>query len=290
MNSRHTNPGVLAPVTVTVLSALLSLADPAAGQTRTADPFSWSGSLAPGSTLEIKGINGTIRAVAGSGSTAVVEATRTARRSDPAEVRLVVVEHEAGVTICAVYPSPESRPNECAPGEGGRLSLRNNDTRVAFTVRVPESVGFVGQSTNGGVTVEGVSARVEARSMNGDVVVDGGSEVHARTTNGSVRIRSGGYASARTTNGEISAELPGFPSSQGLWRFSTTNGGITLRLPAGVNAEIDASTANGRIRSDFPLTVSGAIDRRHVRGTLGAGGPMIELDTTNGGIAIERGS
>lgn len=289
-SSRHTHPGFPMAIAVAVLMAPLTVPAPAASQTRTADPFSWSGALRPGATLEIKGINGTIRAVSGSGSTAVVEATRTARRNDPEEVRIVVVEYEAGVTICAVYPSTESRPNECAPGDGGRLSSRNNDTQVTFAVQVPESVDFIGRSTNGNVTVEGVETRVDVSSTNGDVLVDGGSEVQARTTNGSVRIRSNGYASARTTNGEIRADLPGFLSASGPWRFSTTNGGITLRLPSGVNAEIDASTTNGRIRSDFPLTVSGTIDRRHIRGTMGSGGPMIELETTNGEIAIEQGS
>jgi hypothetical protein len=43
-------------------------------------------------------------------------ATKHGRRSDPAEVEIEVVEHAGGVTICAVYPSPGSRPNECRQG------------------------------------------------------------------------------------------------------------------------------------------------------------------------------
>ena len=44
-------------------------------------------------------------------------AQRTGRRNDPEDVRLEVVEHAGGVTICAVYPSKDAaRPNECRPG------------------------------------------------------------------------------------------------------------------------------------------------------------------------------
>ena len=270
------------------IAVLITTAIPAMSQTRTAEPFAWSGTLAPGSTLEVKGINGDVRAVAEPGRTAIVEATRTARRNDPEEVEIVVVEHEGGVTICAVYPSTGARTNECAPGDGGRLSADRNDTEVVFTIQVPESVDFTGRSTNGNVSVRGVTDRVEATSTNGDVEIDGGSNVGARTTNGSVWIRGAGFASARTTNGEIVAELHGFTSASGPWSFSTTNGPITLRLPAGTNAEIDASTTNGRITSDLPVTVSGTIGRNRLRGTLGTGGPLIELRTTNGRIELAR--
>ena len=82
--------------------------------------FHWKGPIAPGKRLEIKGVNGYIRATVASGDQAEVSARRHARRSDPASVEIKVVTHDAGVTICAVYPTPEDarRPNECAPGRG----------------------------------------------------------------------------------------------------------------------------------------------------------------------------
>src|SRR2546430_12779216 len=47
--------------------------------------------------------NGDIDAVAGSGEVEVT-AVKHAHRSDPDEVKIQVVQHEDGVTICAVYP------------------------------------------------------------------------------------------------------------------------------------------------------------------------------------------
>ena len=58
--------------------------------------------------------------------------------------------HAGGVTICAVYPSRDARkPNECPPGDGGRMNVQNNDVSVRFTVRVPAGVTFVGKTVNG---------------------------------------------------------------------------------------------------------------------------------------------
>ena len=49
-------------------------------------------------------------------------AEKRATRDNPESVRIDVVPHAGGVTICAVYPSRSgARPNECAPGNAGRM-------------------------------------------------------------------------------------------------------------------------------------------------------------------------
>src|SRR5204863_2098886 len=151
--------------------------------------FHWKGKVAPGKAIEIKGVNGDVRAVAGSGDVEVT-AVKHARRSDPDEVKIEVVQHEDGVTICAVYPSDGRRENSCDAGDGGHMSVRDNDVTVDFTVRVPAGVRFVGRTVNGDVG---------AADLTGDV--------EANTVNGSIRISTAGYAEAQTVNGEIVASL-----------------------------------------------------------------------------------
>src|SRR5437879_13828750 len=109
--------------------------------------FHWKGKVAPGKAIEIKGVNGDVRADAGSGDVEVT-AVKHARRSDPDEVKIEVVQHEDGVTICAVYPSDGRRENSCEAGEGGHMNVRNNAVIVDFTVRVPEGVRFAGNTVN----------------------------------------------------------------------------------------------------------------------------------------------
>ena len=67
--------------------------------------FHWSGSIAQGQSIEIKGVNGDIVAEASGSNEVEVTAEKHARRDDPASVQIQVVPHAGGVTICAVYPS-----------------------------------------------------------------------------------------------------------------------------------------------------------------------------------------
>jgi hypothetical protein len=82
--------------------------------------FTWNGAVGYGNTVEIRGVNGSVRALASDDGSVHVEATRRARQSDPDSVRIEVVEHDEGVTVCAVYPTPEGsrRENTCRQGGG----------------------------------------------------------------------------------------------------------------------------------------------------------------------------
>ena len=239
---------------------------------RAAEDFSWRGRVAAGRTVEIKGVNGDVDASPATGAEVEVTAVKKARRSDPAEVEVKVVEHAEGVTICAVYPSPSSgKRNECAPGDGGHMNTRNNDVAVHFTVRVPRGVRFVGRTVNGGVDVSG---------LDDDVMVS--------TVNGGIRAATQGHVSAETVNGSITASM-GKADWNGPLDLRTVNGGITVDLPDDVSAEVKAQTVNGSIETDFPLTVKGRFSRRSLSGTIGGGGRDLRLETVNGSIRLRKG-
>jgi hypothetical protein len=232
--------------------------------------FDWRGQLGSGQVLEVKGINGEIHAgLAGSGE-AEVHAIKSANRSDPASVRVQAVPHAGGVTICAVYPDvPGGAPNSCEPGPNNHEQTRNNDTQVRFDVRVPAGVKFVGRTVNGDVVAESL---------------DGDAEGH--TVNGSVRITTTGTARANTVNGSLDVTMGRTDWPDGA-RFSTVNGGITLRVPSFLSANLKASVLNGSIETDFPITVTGSVSRRKLEGTIGTGGQELNLTTVNGSIRLK---
>jgi DUF4097 and DUF4098 domain-containing protein YvlB len=234
--------------------------------------FQWSGRLKPGQTLEIKGINGDIRAEYVSGADARVIARKSAWRSDVNSVQVIAVPGPDGVTVCSVYPGDGGRPNECKPGDGGRMNNRNNDVKVEFTVRVPKGVKLVAKTVNGTVDATGIQ-----------------SDVYATTVNGKIHVTTTGIADAHTVNGSIEAAL-----GSGMWSeplaFTTVNGSIDLTIPAGVNADVHASTVNGGLTTDFPLTVSGRWGPKSLNGRIGNGGPGLKLSTVNGGIRLHSGS
>ncbi len=249
-----------------LLAAAFLTTGAAQAQDRT---FDWSGEVASGRTLEVKGVNGAVRAVPSSGREASVRARIEGHGDDPSDVTIEVVEHAGGVTLCAIYPGEE---NECAPGERGHLGSEDNRVEVEFRVRVPEGVRFAGKTVNGDV---------EARELR--------SVVSTRTVNGSIHVSTTRSATAETVNGSIEAEV-GKLSGSGPYRYETVNGSVTLSMPEGTGAEVHARTANGGISTDFPLTVQGRFGPRSLEGTVGEGGPVLELRTTNGAIRLRQAS
>ncbi|MDP3910344.1 MAG: hypothetical protein Q8Q14_08115 [Gemmatimonadales bacterium] len=255
---------------------IVALLCTAAAASAAAQDFRWSGRLAAGRRLEVKGVNGDVRAVAAAGNEIVVTAAKHARRSDAGEVKIEVVEHEGGVTICAVYPTSRRarRENSCQAGDRWSSSTENNDVTVDFEVQVPAGVVFHGRTVNGEMSAEGLTADVEAS-----------------TVNGSVRVTTKGLAQASTVNGSVYVEMGRADWTHDL-EFSTVNGKIVLTLPASLNTEVRASTVNGDMESDYPLTVSGRFGPRRWRGTIGdaaaAGGRMLNLTTVNGEIRLRK--
>lgn len=235
------------------------------------DTWTWRKAIAAGGTVEIKAINGDIAATAASGNEVEIVARKTAKRSDTDGVTLKVVEHEGGVTICAMYPTARGKqPNECVPGKGGRMNNNNNDVEVDFEVRVPRSVAFTGRTVNGSVRAANLAQ-----------------DVAAHTVNGSVRVSTSGLARASTVNGGIEASMGRANWSDEL-EFSTVNGSVTLALPESVSADVEASTVNGSFSSDWPMTVRGKWGPKRIRGQIGTGGRELTLSTVNGDIELRR--
>ena len=235
--------------------------------------FRWNGRIASGRTVEVKGVNGSIRAEPAGGGEVEVIAHKQGRRSNPQEVQIKVLEHEGGITICAVYPSREGRqPNECTAGKNWSSNTHNNDVEVDFTVRIPQGVNFSGRTVNGEVETGLIGGNVEAF-----------------TVNGSIRVAATGYAEAMTVNGSINASL-GNAGWSGALDFKTVNGEIVLNLPSDLSADVDAETLNGDINTDFPMTVKGRISRRRLNATIGSGGRELNLKTINGSITLRRAS
>jgi hypothetical protein len=228
------------------------------------DDFQWKGHVAEGKAIEIKGISGSINAEPATSGEVEVVATKTAQRGDPETVKVQLVEHPGGVTICAIYPSGDSGVvNTCEPGNGGNSSgtnvVRNTDVRVDFTVKVPAGVAFIGKTVNGEISAASLSSK----------------------------ISTSGYAQAKTVNGEIVASL-GNASWPDALEFKTVNGAISLNLPANLNTKVSAETLNGQITSDFPMSVLGVVSRKQINGTIGGGGRELVLKTLNGSISLRR--
>jgi len=143
------------------------------------------------------------------------------------------------------------------------------------------------RSTNGSVYVRNVVGSTESKTTNGNIsAVDLRGDAVAKTTNGKINMRRiDGNVNAKSTNGKIYAEIVGMTNGKDM-EFVTTNGSVTVLLPKNINADLEAKTKNGKIYTEYPITMAGEISKKHITGKINDGGPLIYIETTNGGIEI----
>jgi DUF4097 and DUF4098 domain-containing protein YvlB len=139
---------------------------------------------------------------------------------------------------------------------------------------------------SGSIRGTGIAGAISASTGSGDIELEqiepGDVEVH--TGSGSIRVRGvKGALNANTGSGAITAQ--GEPTAS--WRLRTSSGSITVRLPANLAFDLAARTTSGTVQSDHPITVSGVISRRELRGKVRGGGVLIELSTSSGSIHVE---
>lgn len=148
---------------------------------------------------------------------------------------------------------------------------RRSGWSVSYEISVPRRADLDLRTHNGGIRVERINGRVDVEALNGGVSIrDVQGELRGGTTNGGVMLWLDGD---RWVGEGVDLE--------------TTNGGVTVVIPERYNARLETGTVNGGLNVDFPITVQGMIGRR-LSTTLGSGGPLIRVRTTNGGVTLRR--
>jgi hypothetical protein len=227
---------------------------------RATDEWTRSYPLTAGGEIRIGNGNGSIEVEAVEGSTVEVRAERIAKAATDTGAQELLPR----ITIKEdIKPDRVSIETERM---GGIMVGANFEVR--YHVRAPKSASVDLTNTNGTVVVSGSAGRVAAK-----------------TTNGSVTTKNlTGAVEARTTNGSVNVDVASVGS--GRIALRTTNGSVTLRLPDDAKADVLATWTNGGINvSNVKIDVTER-SRRRFEGRLNGGGPLIELQTTNGGIRI----
>jgi hypothetical protein len=227
-------------------------------------PFHYDGALRPGQTLTVRDVNGTVRVH--EGGRLRIDATKHAVHGDPAAVAIHVEPHPDGLVVCVRYPPDAERG--CDEHVSARSSV-DNDTAVDFEVTLPRDVRLDAQTVNGSIAAK-IASEVSAATVNGGVNVDALAIREAKSVNGSLDLRL-----------RVPGEIP--------LKAKTVNGSIRVDLPPGSGARITAKTLLGGI--DVPGL---AVDKppfgpgASANGTIGSGGPAVDLQTVNGSITVRR--
>jgi len=301
---------MLAVLAATVVSLTGCDFDELGGLGKFTHDFHYNYPMNSSATLMLESFNGSVDIAGWDQNTIEIDGTKYGSTQAAADELQVNISHTPDeVTIRVVRPV--GRTNT-----GARFNIRL--PRTVHLDRITTSNGSIHsidgrgparfKSSNGAIRVEGLRGDLDAETSNSAVeLVDIEGNVTAHTSNGRIRTdRLDGALSATTSNGSISgaiaradrpvrAETSNGSIDLSLPRHfdqelhaSTSNSSITLRMPADTDAHVVASTSNSSIASDFDMTMRGEFSKNRVDATLGAGGPLIELHTSNGSIKLAK--
>jgi len=278
----------------------------------TAD-FHFSQPLKAGGRVTVENFNGSIEITGSDQETVDVSGSKYARSQDLLDqMKIEVVKTGDEVQIRTVRPS-ERHGNMGAKYvirvpkkvELERVSSSNGSIHVNDVVgpaRLRTSNGAIHTSnlkgnldastSNGSIEVEDLEGSAILKTSNGRIQADGvRGQIEAETSNGGINVHvakadSGHPVRLDTSNGGIDVTLD--QPTQNDVIATTSNAGITVHLAPSIAARVKAHTSNGSISSDFDVKVQGSISKHDLEGTIGDGGPMLELTTSNGSIHLVK--
>ena len=242
--------------------------------TVSAQDFRQSFNLAPGGSITIKNVSGDINISGYEGAAVEISAYKEGRDRDMVSVEnLSTANH---VSLRAKYAE------DC-----------NCDASLRFEVRVPRSTRFNFDkisAASGNLRAENVTGRIDLHTASGDVTLTGVSgEIDASSASGTVKVRdASGSVRANSASGDVDVELTRV-EGEGDLRFSTASGNVSVRLPASVDAMVEASTASGKIDTNLPIEVK---DNEHgpgsrARGQLGGGSRLLRVSSASGDVSLK---
>jgi hypothetical protein len=181
-------------------------------------------------------------------------------------------------------------PVESSSGSGririGRIGSSVKASTGSGGIEIEASRGEVTATTgSGSIRLLSVAGPVRARTGSGHIEIEqtAAGDLDVSAASGGIEIRGArGAAQVRTASGHLTIE--GSPT--GDWRLSSSSGGIDLTLPADAAFALDASTSSGRIDTTHPVTVTGSLGRRQLRGSVRGGGTLVHVRTASGSIRI----
>jgi hypothetical protein len=273
------------------------------------EDFHYSFPLTTGGSLRLDTFNGSVEISGWDKNTVDIDGTKYANTDYRLKEMKIEVTPSANSITIKTLPPLDHRGNAGArftihvPRHTELASIVSSNGKI--TVESIEGASHL-RTSNGSVHVTGLVGPLEVQTSNGTVeVADVIGDTTLRTSNGTIRadVRKGRFG-ATTSNGSITVRLMDadpnpvrLESSNGHIELtmdqmrevkaSTSNSSITVRLPASANATVDAHTSNSSITCDFDVT-SHEFSKHRLAGTIGKGGPLLDLGTSNGSIKLLR--
>jgi len=175
-------------------------------------------------------------------------------------------------------------------------------------VRMPKNADLTVDSGDGSVESESIQGNLDIHTGDGHIRVAGAKgQIKLRTGDGSIEGRDldgqidadsgdghitldGRFDSLNIRTGDGSINAHAQPGSKVIssWTIHTGDGSVDLSLPADLNANIDATTNDGRISLGIPVMVEGQFSNSQIHGKMNSGGQPVKIHTGDGSIRLSR--
>ncbi len=139
-----------------------------------------------------------------------------------------------------------------------------------FSVTAPDSIELIMNTINGHISIDSWKSDVFCSAINGSIsAIEHLGDLRILSSNGSIYCTT---LSLDTTN---------------VIELGTSNGGITILLPANISAYFNAATINGIVTISGFQNVEYQVNAANQKiGSIGQGGASLHLSTVNGNIEI----
>ena len=179
---------------------------------------------------------------------------------------------------------------------------------LRLEVRMPKDADLSVDSGDGSVEAQTITGNLDIHTGDGHIRVDGAKgQIKLRTGDGSIEGRDldgkieadsgdghitldGRFDTLNIRTGDGSINAHALPGSKVLsaWNIHTGDGSVDLTVPSDLNANIDASTNDGRISLGIPVTVEGQFSNSKIHGKMNGGGEQLTIHTGDGSIRLNR--
>lgn len=186
------------------------------------------------------------------------------------------------------------------------FGIRHTDIRVE--IHMPKDADLEVNTGDGSVEADSINGELDVHTGDGHINVQGAKgnirlhtgdgHIEGRDLDGRADITTGdGHVNIegrfdalniKTGDGSVTARVGHGSKVSSPWNIHTGDGSVDLDLPGDLQANLDASTHDGRISLGFPVTVEGTFSSTKISGKINGGGQAIVVRTGDGSIHLNK--
>jgi DUF4097 and DUF4098 domain-containing protein YvlB len=193
-------------------------------------------------------------------------------------------------------------------GDSVEVIAKTRHSSLRVEVHMPKDADLEVTSGDGSVEADSINGNLDVKTGDGHISVQGAhgnirlhtgdGHIEGRALDGRADITTGdGHVNVegrfdaltiKTGDGSVTARANKGSTVAAPWNIHTGDGSVDLDLPGEMQANLDASTHDGRISLGIPVMVEGTFSSTKILGKMNGGGQTIVVRTGDGSIHLNK--